>query len=94
MREALKASPAHVVSVSPLVRGEVVKGPTEPFMDWAGQPLSVDGVAALYADVIDGLVADERSSVVPTLETDVLMDGAAGRARVAEQTIGFALELS
>jgi LPPG:FO 2-phospho-L-lactate transferase len=94
MREALKASPAHVVAVSPLVRGEVVKGPTEPFMDWAGQPLSVDGVAALYADVIDGLVADERSSVVPTLETDVLMDGAAGRARVAEQTIGFALELS
>jgi LPPG:FO 2-phospho-L-lactate transferase len=94
MREALKASRAHVVAVSPLVRGEVVKGPTEPFMDWAGQPLSVDGVAALYADLIDGLVADERSTVVPTLETDVLMDGAPGRGRVAEQTIGFALELS
>ncbi|HEY2161730.1 MAG TPA: 2-phospho-L-lactate transferase [Solirubrobacteraceae bacterium] len=94
MREALKASRAHVVAVSPLVRGEVVKGPTEQFMDWAGQPLSVDGVAALYADLIDGLVADERSTVVPTLETDVLMDGAPGRGRVAEQTIGFALELS
>ena len=40
-----------------------------------------------------GLVADERSSRVPVLETDVLMDTAAARVRVAEETLRFALSL-
>jgi LPPG:FO 2-phospho-L-lactate transferase len=93
VRDALRRSQARVVAVSPLVRGGVVKGPTEPFMDWAGQPLSSDGIAALYAGVIDGLVADERSDALPVLETDVLMDGAEGRARLADETLRFALGL-
>ncbi len=35
MREAVLASPAKVVAVSPLVDGAVVKGPTAAFMAWA-----------------------------------------------------------
>jgi LPPG:FO 2-phospho-L-lactate transferase len=89
MRDALENSAAPVVAVSPLVRGAVVKGPTEPFMQWAGQPLSSDGIAALYHDVIDGLVADEVTDLVPTHVTDVLMDTAEARARVAEETLRF-----
>ena len=38
-REALRATEAPVVAVSPLVRGAVLKGPTDLFMDWAGHPL-------------------------------------------------------
>jgi LPPG:FO 2-phospho-L-lactate transferase len=94
MREALSASPAAVVAVSPLVRGEVVKGPTEPFMAWAGHPLSSDGIAAAYAGVLDGLVADAPAATVPTHLTDVLMDGAAGRARLARETLAFAEALA
>jgi LPPG:FO 2-phospho-L-lactate transferase len=94
MRDALRDAAARVVAVSPLVRGEVLKGPTEPFMAWAGHPLSADGVAAAYAGVIDGLVADERADRVPVLQTDVLMDGAAGRRRVAEETLAFAEALA
>ena len=90
MREALAAAPAPVVAVSPLVRGEVLKGPTAAFMKWTGRSLDADGIASLYEDVIDGLVADERTDAVPTLVTDVLMDGAAGRRRLAEETLGFA----
>jgi LPPG:FO 2-phospho-L-lactate transferase len=93
IREALAAAAAPVVAVSPIVRGEVLKGPTAAFMQWTGRPLSSDGVAALYAGVIDGLVADQRTERVATLETEVLMDTAEARRRLAEQTLQFAAGL-
>ena len=93
IRDALVESSAPVVAVSPLVRGEVVKGPTDAFMQWAGQPLSSDGIAASYAGVIDGLVADERTDAVAVLETNVLMSNAEERRRLAEETLAFALGL-
>ena len=93
IRRALARCPAPIVGVSPLVRGAVVKGPTEPFMAWAGEPLTSTGIADLYEGVIDGLVADERTAAVPVLQTDVLMQGAGGRARLAEQTLQFAIGL-
>jgi LPPG:FO 2-phospho-L-lactate transferase len=94
VREALRAAPAPVVAVSPLVRGEVVKGPTAAFMAWAGWELSSAGVVDAYEGVLDGLVADERTDRLPVLETDVLMADAPGRRRVAEQTLRFAEALS
>ena len=93
LRRALTDSPAPVVAVSPLVRGKVLKGPTAAFMRWAGQPLSADGIAALYAGVIDGLVCDQRTDAVPLLETDVLLDSSQARRSVAEQTLRFAIAL-
>jgi LPPG:FO 2-phospho-L-lactate transferase len=91
MREALAASPAPVVAVSPFVGGRVVKGPTEPFLAWAGVPADASGIAELYGDLLDGLVADERADVaVPLLETDTLMGDAASRRRVAEEVLTFA----
>jgi LPPG:FO 2-phospho-L-lactate transferase len=94
MRSALREGDAPVVAVSPLVQGNVVKGPTEPFMQWAGHELSSDGIAAAYAGIIDGLVADERTDLVPLLQTDVLMDDPTSRRRVADETLRFALALS
>jgi LPPG:FO 2-phospho-L-lactate transferase len=93
-RAALGHSPAPVVAVSPLVGGEVLKGPTGAFMEFANLPVSNDGVASFYAGLIDGLVADRRTSGVPVLETDVLMASAEGRRSVAEETLRFALALS
>jgi LPPG:FO 2-phospho-L-lactate transferase len=90
LRAALIDSAAPVIAVSPLVGGAVVKGPTEPFMRWRGQPLTSTGVARVYAGLIDGLVADERTNALPVLETDVLMDSADSRARVAGETLAFA----
>ena len=91
--EALVATHAPVVAVSPLVRGAVLKGPTDLFMAWAGHPLTADGICAHYAGLIDGLVSDERASEVPTLETDVEMGDAGARRRVARETLNFAAAL-
>lgn len=90
MRQALLHADAPVVAVSPLVRGQVLKGPTDAFMAWAGHALSSDGIAAHYEGLLDGLVADERTDGLPTLETDVEMGDAEARARVARETLAFA----
>jgi LPPG:FO 2-phospho-L-lactate transferase len=94
LRDALLAAPAKVVAVSPIVGGAVVKGPTEPFMDWAGLELSAAGVAAAYEGVIDGMVADEALEGLPSLRIDTLMADAASRRRVAEQVLEFATSLA
>ena len=91
--DALRATAAPVVAVSPLVRGAVLKGPTDLFMQWAGHPLNADGIVAHYEGLIDGLVSDERASGVPTLETDVEMGDADARRRVALETLVFAAAL-
>ncbi len=93
IRKALTEAKAPVVAVSPLVKGQVVKGPTGAFMDFAGLPVSADGIAEYYDGLIDGLVADERTEQTPVLETDVLMATAEDRRRVAEETLRFALAL-
>jgi LPPG:FO 2-phospho-L-lactate transferase len=93
VRDALVAAPAPVVAVSPLVRGAVLKGPTHAFLAWAGNPLTSDGIAAHYAGLLDGLVADEPSDAVPTLVTDVEMGDAAARRRVAREVLEFAVRL-
>jgi LPPG:FO 2-phospho-L-lactate transferase len=94
MRAALIESPAKVVGVSPLVAGEVVKGPTAAFMDFTGHPLTNDGIAEYYDGLLDGLVGDQRTNRLPLLETDVLMVTAEARRRVAEETLKFALALT
>jgi LPPG:FO 2-phospho-L-lactate transferase len=82
-----------VVAVSPLVRGAVLKGPTDAFLAWAGHPLTSEGIATHYEGVIDGLVADEQADSIPTLVTDVEMSDPAARRRVAEETLRFATAL-
>ena len=93
LRIGLLASAAPVVAVSPLIEGEVVKGPTEQCMRWRGAPPTVEGIATLYTGLVDGLVADERTDGLPVLVTDVLMADATGRRRLARETLEFALSL-
>jgi LPPG:FO 2-phospho-L-lactate transferase len=91
--EAIAESAAPVVAVSPLVAGRVLKGPTAAFLQWAGHPLDSDGVAACYAGLIDGLVADVAARSVTTLTDDVLLDTPDRRRAVAEATLAFAASL-
>jgi LPPG:FO 2-phospho-L-lactate transferase len=97
MREALRAASAPIVAVSPIVGGTVLKGPTAACLAWAGKPASAAGVAAVYGDLLDGLVADERlpaDVALPLLETDLPMTDGAGRQRLARETLAFATALA
>ena len=98
MTEAISASQAPVVAVSPFVAGEVVKGPTERFMRALGRPATAAGVASLYAGLLDGMVVDEGDpdpppAEIPTLAAATLMEGAAGRARLARTVLDYAASL-
>jgi LPPG:FO 2-phospho-L-lactate transferase len=91
LREAVIASPASVVAVSPIVGGAVLKGPTASFMRYRDVEVSARGLAALYEGVIDGIVTDEQlAAPLPCLRTDLLMEGREGRARLARETLDFA----
>jgi LPPG:FO 2-phospho-L-lactate transferase len=99
LREAIAASGAPVLAVSPYVAGKVVKGPTERFMAALGRPSTAAGVASLYAGLIDAMVVDEGdpdppSEAIPTLAAPTLMEGAAGRARLARIVLDCAGELA
>ncbi len=90
VREALRDSAAPVVAVSPIVGGEVLKGPTKAFMEFAALALDAGGIADFYGELLDGLVADEDLGRLPSLRIDTLMSDRAGRARVAERALSFA----
>jgi LPPG:FO 2-phospho-L-lactate transferase len=89
MREALAVAGAPVVAVSPFVRGDVLKGPTEAFCRMAGLRTGTRAIEKAYAGLLDGVVADEPGAL-PTLAIDVLMDTADARRRVAAATLDFA----
>jgi LPPG:FO 2-phospho-L-lactate transferase len=95
IREALAAVRAPVVAVSPIVGGEVLKGPTASFMAFAALDCSASGVADFYGELLDGIVADESAGLnVPALQADTRMSDASSRASVARQTLDFALGLA
>jgi LPPG:FO 2-phospho-L-lactate transferase len=98
LNEALATTEAPVVCVSPIVGGEVLKGPTAAFLGAYDQPVSAAGVVAFYRqvapDLLDGIVADEPLAGLATLEIDTNMPDVAACAHVAERTLAFAATLA
>lgn len=94
MREAIAASAAPVLAVSPYVGGEILKGPTAKFMAAAGVAPGTAGVAEFYGDLVDEWVADEAAGERPTLLVDVRMDDATAQRRVAGELLARVSELS
>jgi LPPG:FO 2-phospho-L-lactate transferase len=93
MREALAGAPAPVVAVSPFVDGRSVKGPSEHFCAWAGIETSAAGIANAYADVLDGVVADEPVDGLPCLVTGTLMDSPERMRQLARRILEFGRSL-
>lgn len=79
VRDAVVASKAAKVAVSPIVGGEAVKGPAAAMLRSLGHEVSALGVARLYAGLIDTLVLD---SVDTALEADI--EGLGIRVRVVD----------
>ena len=97
MVEAISGAAAPSVVVSPLVGGEVIKGPTEAFMEAAGIDLSPVGIANHYAGqgICDGLIADQaEDAAFPVRITNVLMDSLDAKTNLAAEVLEFAEELT
>jgi LPPG:FO 2-phospho-L-lactate transferase len=98
MHEAVVASPAPVIAVSPFVAGRAIKGPTEKFMQAIALEPSTAGVVATYGALLDGLIVDAADpdpapDGIPVLSTPTLMDDPAARREVATRTLEFGAEL-
>jgi LPPG:FO 2-phospho-L-lactate transferase len=91
MREALAASPAPKVAVSPIVGGRALKGPADRMLDSLGHEVSAVGVARIYESLVDAMVVDDvdagqRPSIeglgMRVLATDAVMRDEDDRARL------------
>lgn len=61
MRALLARASAPVVAITPIIRGEAVKGPTAKIMRELGLEVSARSVADFYAGLIDGFIDDLRN---------------------------------
>ena len=102
MRDALAASSAPKVAVSPIVGGRALKGPADRMLASLGHEVSAAGVAAMYEGLVDAMVVDrvdegERAGIeslgMRVLVTDSVMRDAADRTRLAREVVGFGMGL-
>jgi LPPG:FO 2-phospho-L-lactate transferase len=102
IREALRASGAPVVAVSPIVGGAPVKGPADRLLRGLGIEVSARGVAELYRDVVHAFVLDQRDAALEadvralglrTRVTETLMRDDAHAQRLAEAALALAARM-
>jgi LPPG:FO 2-phospho-L-lactate transferase len=98
IRLALAEAVAPIVAVSPIVGGQAVKGPTAKLMAELGVAATPATVAAHYADILNGLLVDQRDVVdrlpVAYDVADTLMTTLGDRARVARAALALADRLA
>lgn len=103
IRDALRASSAPVVAVSPVIGNTAVSGPAAALMKAQGLEPSIAGIAAAYADFLDALVAnDSDSTAAEAIRTErlsvrctnILMRTSEDKARIAQTTLQVAASLS
>lgn len=99
IREAIKASAARKVAVSPFIAGKTVKGPADKMMASAGVDDGLLGVAQLYQGLVDDLVIDTQDSAFIDLLTqmkygvlsrNILMQSLAQKQTLMADVVSFA----
>ncbi|EJN05833.1 2-phospho-L-lactate transferase [Phyllobacterium sp. YR531] len=93
LRDALLASSAARVAVSPLVGGTSVKGPTAKLMQEFECPVVNYTIASHYGDLLQGLLVHEGDNIPEGLETascDTLMRSESDSERVADAALDLA----
>lgn len=104
IRQALRATAAPVVGVSPIIAGKALKGPADRMLGSLGHESSALGVARVYGDILDGFVIDqqdreqagaiEAETGVRVLAAQTVMGDAADRARLARDVVEFGMFLT
>ena len=102
VREAIAASGAPVVGISPIIGGAPVKGPADRLLRGIGAEVSARGVAKLYRGLCHGFVIDERDAAqardvealgLACRTTDTLMRDPEIAAALARTALELAREL-
>ncbi|MCC6959401.1 MAG: 2-phospho-L-lactate transferase [Dehalococcoidia bacterium] len=98
VRDALANTRATRVAISPIIAGQVVKGPAAKMMTTMGYEVSALGVAQIYDGLIDVFVIDEQDRALkPAVEalglrcfvTDTMMTSAERKAELARDILSF-----
>ena len=98
MREAVAASGARRIAISPIVGGQAIKGPAAKMLASLGHEISAAGVATIYRDLVDVMVIDEQDrALAPQIEslglgcavTDTMMTSAERKAALAAFVAGL-----
>jgi LPPG:FO 2-phospho-L-lactate transferase len=96
LKEALMASNAPIIAVSPLIGGQAIKGPTAKIMNELGLVLSPVSVAVHYLDLITGFILDDTDKeYVQTIQelglsvvtTQTLMNSLDDRVNLAQTAV-------
>ena len=97
VREAVRASPAPVVAVSPVVAERVFQPPADGMLTGQGHEVSARGVARLYASFADAFVLDEQDAALADdiaalglrpVVANTVMAGPAEREALARTVLG------
>lgn len=101
IREAVRAARGVRIAVSPIIAGEVVKGPAAKMLRSLGHEVSAAGVARLYRGLLDVMVIDAADeSLRPAVKalgmrcvvTNTLMVDEAAKAALARAVLAAARE--
>ena len=96
LRDALAHSRATRVAISPIIAGEVVKGPAAKMLQTLGHEVSAVGVARIYQGLVDLMVIDEQdAALAPAVEalgmsclvTDTIMSSDEKKAALARTIV-------
>jgi LPPG:FO 2-phospho-L-lactate transferase len=102
VRDALAATRAPKVAVSPIVGGRALKGPADRMLRTLGHEVSALGVARMYEGLLSGFVFDrsdeQQADAISALGmrplvTDAVMRDGPDRERLAREVLGFCGEL-
>ena len=96
VREALQSTRGVRVAISPIIAGQVVKGPAAKMMTTLGYEVSAVGAAKIYAGLIDLFVLDQQDRHLASqvealgmrcLVTDTMMTSIVRKAELAREVV-------
>lgn len=98
VRDAMKATRARVIAITPIIGGRALKGPAADMLRDLGYEVSARGVASVYRDFVDLFVLDEVDRAIKSeieelglrvMVADTLMNTLEDKQRLAQNVLDF-----
>jgi len=98
IRDALASTSATRIAISPIIAGQVVKGPAAKMLQTLGHEVSAVGVAEIYRGLVDVMVIDSQDSeLAPRVKalgmrcvvTDTMMTSPERKAELARDVVAI-----